>query len=91
MNNTIKQIESSLENPVTVPGYTFAILGVIIMALFTALCFTCCCNHIVCCCPWRQTSLEDARAEPMIIGATPNSNMVLRSRQSLRRTRGTGV
>lgn len=91
MNNTIKQIELNLENPVTVPGYTFAILGAVIIALFIALCCTCCCNHIICCCPWRKTSLEDARAEPMIIGAAPNSNMVLRSREIVGRRRGTGV
>ena len=91
MNNTIKQIESSLENPVTVPLYTFIILGSAIFVLFTALCCTCCCNHVVCCCPWRKAALEDTRAEPMIIGAAPNSNMVLRSREIVGRRRGTGV
>jgi hypothetical protein len=91
MNNTIDQIESSLENPVTVPLYTFIILGSAIFALFTALCCTCCCNHVVCCCPWRQAALEDARSEPMIIGAPPNSNIILRSREIVGRRRGTGV
>ena len=91
MNNTIKQIESSLENPVTVPLYTFIILGLAIFALFTALCCTCCCNHVICCCPWRQAALEDTRTEPMMIGAAPNSNMVLRSREIVGRRRGTGV
>ena len=91
MNNTIKQIESSLENPVTVPLYTFIILGSAIFALFTALCCTCCCNEIICCRPWHQAALEDARAEPKIIGAPPNSNMVLRSREIVGRRRGTGV
>jgi len=91
MNNTLEQIESSLENPVTVPLYTFIILGVTIFGLFTALCCTCCCNQIICCCPWRKASLEDTRAEPIIIGPPPNSNMILRSRETIGRRRGIGV
>jgi hypothetical protein len=91
MNNTLEQIESSFENPVTVPLYTFIILGISIFGLFTALCCTCCCNQIICCCPWRKASLEDTRAEPMIIGAPPSSNMILRSRETIGRRRGIGV
>jgi hypothetical protein len=91
MNNTTNRFELNLENPVTVPGYTFAILGAVILFLFITLTCTCCCNEIICCRPWRQVALEDARAEPKIIGATPNSNMVLRSREIVGRRRGTGV
>ena len=91
MNNTTNRFDLNLENPVTVPAYTFAILGAVILFLFITLACTCCCNEIICCRPWRQAALEDARAEPKIIGATPNSNMVLRSREIVGRRRGTGV
>ena len=94
MNNTTnttnitKQIEFNLENLVTVPAYIFVILGGVINLLFITLACTCCCNDIVCCHPRRR---EDPTPQPKIIGAVPNSKMVLRTRQSSRRNRGTDV
>ena len=95
MNNTTnttnitKRLEFNLENPVTVPAYIFVILGGVINLLFITLACTCCCNDIICCRPWRR---EDPTPQPIIIGAVPSTpKMVLRTRQSLRRTRGTDV
>ena len=93
MNNTISQIEISLEKPITVPLYTFIALGAAIFALFTALCCTCCCNRVVCCCPWRRMPQEAPEAQPyqqpLIIGAPPDtSRMVLRSHEIVNRRRG---
>jgi len=93
MNNTISQIEISLEKPITVPLYTFIALGAGIFALFTALCCTCWCNRVVCCCPWRRVPIEAPEAQPyqqpLIIGAPPDSSrMVLRSREIVGRRRG---
>ena len=86
--NTTKRLEFNLENPITVPAYIFVILGGVINLLFITLACTCCCNDIICCRPWRR---EDPTPQPIIIGAVPNSKMVLRTRQSSRRNRGTDV
>ena len=87
--NTTKRLEFNLENLVTVPAYIFVILGGVINLLFITLAFTCCCNDIVCCHPRRR---EDPTPQPIIIGAVPSTpKMVLRTRQSSRRNRGTDV
>lgn len=89
ITNTTKRLEFNLENLVTVPVYTIAILGGVIILLFITLAFTCCCNDIVCCHPRRR---EDPTPQPIIIGAVPSTpKMVLRTRQSSRRNRGTDV
>ena len=86
MNTTTNNLEWTLEGLVTVPAYIFAILGGVIFLLVITLTCTCCCNDIVCCHSRRN---DVPHPQPLIIGAAPESKLVLRSREIVRR--GTGV